>query len=97
MTPSFSPVKHVRHASAVRLRRAKIFREIPRASAATRARASNGHSVAVDETAADGAAGRIGVAVNAEDVRDSNAAAPVVHGMTGATRAATPVLPGALS
>lgn len=96
MTRFFSRVKRGLHASVVRPRRAKIFRGIPRALGATRAPASSAHS-AVDATAAGVAAGRIAEAVNAEDVRDSNAAALADLGMTGATRAATQVLLGALS
>jgi uncharacterized protein YciI len=94
MIPSFYLVKRARLASVARPRHAKIFREIPRASAATRALAFSGPSVAVD---AGVAAGRIAEAVNEEDVRDSNAEAPADRGMTAVIRAATPAHPGDLS
>jgi len=96
MTPSFSRVKRARHASVARPRHVKIFREIPRASAATRAPASSGHSE-VDATAAGVAAGRNGAVatvVIGEDVRDSNVA-PEDRAMTAAFKAATPAPPGA--
>ncbi len=97
MTLFFSPVKRALHASVARPHRGRIFREIPRASAATRVLVSNGLSAAVDETAVGVAAGRIGEVVIGEDAHDSNAAGPVDRGMTGAIRAATQVPPGVLS
>jgi hypothetical protein len=74
---------------------------IPRASAETRARASNGRSAADVTVAA--AAGRTAVAVVPIVVavllvaRDSNAVAPAARGTTAAIKAAIPAPRAALS